>query len=139
RRTTGRATTEPPRNTRSKQALSTEPRETALSRGAVPSTSEQVRRTCELCRRQFDGKSRPFAGPGAHGHPPAHPRDELARDVEAQAAAADTARERRIEAVELLEDPILLAGRDSEPAVAHGERHEARRAAELHRHLSAVG
>ena len=41
RRTTGRATAEPPGNTMSKAALSTEPRETPLSRGGVQSEASE--------------------------------------------------------------------------------------------------
>src|SRR5262249_55894693 len=44
-----------------------------------------------------------------------HPPQELAADVEAEAGAADAPPEVRVEAVELLEDPLLLVERDSEP------------------------
>src|SRR5207248_3304465 len=43
-----RATNEPPRNTRSRRALCTEPRETALSRGGVPSRSFTRQRLVKL-------------------------------------------------------------------------------------------
>src|SRR3954452_4382415 len=52
-----------------------------------------------------------------------HPRHELAADVEAEAGPADAAAHVRVEADELLEDPLLLAVRDARPAVADGEGH----------------
>src|SRR5207244_2223196 len=44
--------------------------------------------------------------------------------VEAEAAAADTARQLRIEAVELLEDSLSLAGGNADALVADGEAYE---------------
>src|SRR5436305_8489771 len=47
--------------------------------------------------------------------------DELAADIEAEPRAADAAAHVRIEAVELLEDPPLLALRDAETGVRDRE------------------
>ena len=71
--------------------------------------------------RQLERERRAAAGLRLDADPAAHPPDELARDVEAEAGAADTAREVRVEPEELLEDPLLLGGRDPETAVAHRE------------------
>ena len=60
---------------------------------------------------------------GLDPDPAAHPAHDLAADVEAEARAADAAREIRVEAIELLEDPLVLGGRDSESPVADGESH----------------
>src|SRR6266540_2268810 len=51
----------------------------------------------------------------------AHSSHELAADVEAEAGAADAARQIRIEPVELLEDPLVLVDGDPEPFVLDRE------------------
>src|SRR6266550_4182303 len=52
-----------------------------------------------------------------------HLLDALARDVEAEPGAADATGHLRVEAIELLEDALLLRRRDSEPLVAHLDAH----------------
>ena len=79
------------------------------------------------------------AAVGDDPDPPRHPRHELAGDVEAEAGAADAAREVRVEPEELLEDPILLCGRDAEPLVADPEPDAAAAAADLDLDTPAVG
>src|SRR6266550_5779173 len=49
------------------------------------------------------------------------PAHELAADVEAEPGAADAAAHAGIEAVELLEDPALVGGRNPEPRVGDRE------------------
>src|SRR5438552_15612949 len=58
---------------------------------------------------------------GLDPDPSAHPFEQLAADVKAQACAADAASQVGIEAVELLEDAAVLGGRDSEALVPHRE------------------
>src|SRR6185295_6407799 len=53
----------------------------------------------------------------------AHPREQLAADVEAEAGAADSPGQVGVEAVELLEDPAVFRRRHSEAVVVHGEAH----------------
>ena len=50
---------------------------------------------------------------------PSHASHELAADVEAEAGAADSAGHVRIEAVELLEDPLQFRLRDADALVAN--------------------
>src|SRR5581483_3540637 len=50
-----------------------------------------------------------------------HARHELAGDVEPEPGAADAAGQVRVEAKELLEDPVLLGGRDAEALIGHAE------------------
>ena len=50
-----------------------------------------------------------------------HRADELATDVEAEARSADAAPLVGIEAVELVEDPFLLADGDAEAPVVDAE------------------
>src|SRR5207248_1656845 len=64
--------------------------------------------------RQLDGERRAATAVRSHPDPAVHPVHELAADVEAEAGAADTARELRVEAEELLEDARLLRRRDAE-------------------------
>lgn len=60
-----------------------------------------------------------------------HPRHELPRDVEAEARPAHPARQVRVEAEELLEDPVLLCGRNAEPLVGDAEPDATATAADL--------
>ena len=71
--------------------------------------------------RQLEREGRAARPAPTRPDPAAHAADDLAADVEAEAGAADAAREVRVEAEELLEDPLVLGGRDAEPAVADGE------------------
>src|SRR5919109_1229171 len=59
-----------------------------------------------------------------------HGVDQLATDVEAEPGSTDALRHVRIEAVELLENPLLLARRNPRPLVADGEANHAVVAAE---------
>src|SRR5207249_2621936 len=74
--------------------------------------------------RQVDPKSAPLALARLDADAAFHPPDELSRDVETQPGPADAARELRIEAIELLEDPPVLRHGDTEPLVADGEANE---------------
>src|SRR5207237_8542158 len=58
--------------------------------------------------RQLDREGRATARRRVDPDAAVHPLDELPADVESQAAAADAVRLRRVEAVELLEDPLVL-------------------------------
>src|SRR6476661_9535805 len=91
-----------------------------------------------LSRGQIHDESGTLAGLRADREGAAHPHDELARDEEPEPATADAAREGRVEPVELLEDPLLLALRDSESLVAHGEACPAGASGKLDRHLPTV-
>src|SRR5689334_13466434 len=78
-------------------------------------------------RRDLDIEDRSLAVVRLDPDPPADPPDELAGDVEAEARAADAAGHVRVEAVELLEDPVALRGWDAEAGVGDGEPHRALR------------
>src|SRR4051812_3844956 len=67
--------------------------------------------------RQRDRERRPLAVARRDRDAPAHLLDQLPADVQAETRAADTARHARIEAIELLEDPLLLPRRDPKAAV----------------------
>src|SRR5204862_2384772 len=71
--------------------------------------------------RQLEGERRPDAGGRGDPDPAAHVLDELAADVEPEAGSADALLHERVDAVELLEDPLLLLPGDPEALVAHGE------------------
>src|SRR5215831_8598258 len=73
------------------------------------------------CRRDLDveDRSRPLVA--LHPDPAADPANELAGDVEPKSGAPDAAGHVRVEAVELLEDPVALCGRDAETAVGDRE------------------
>src|SRR5256714_15658158 len=72
--------------------------------------------------RQLDREGGAAARRRLHQDTAFHPLDELAADVQAEAAAADAVRLRRVEAVELLEDPLVLLGRDAGSLVADRDR-----------------
>src|SRR5262245_16756967 len=67
--------------------------------------------------RELGDERRPARAARLDPDPAAHPVEELTADVEAEARAADTAREVGVEAIELLEDPHVLGGRDAETLV----------------------
>src|SRR4029077_5318535 len=58
---------------------------------------------------------------GAHPDAAVHLLHELSADVQPEPRPADAAREVRVDPVELLEDPLELAGRDAEALVLHLE------------------
>src|SRR6476469_7699771 len=70
---------------------------------------------------ELERERRSLARVGADPDPAAHRADELAADVETEAASPDAAPVVRIEAIELFEAPLLLAERDAKPLVADGE------------------
>src|SRR5215208_5457232 len=76
-----------------------------------------------LGRRQLDREGRARALGGLDADRAAHAQDQLPADVQAEAGAAHAAGEVRVEPVELLEDPLLLAGWNPEPLVGHEEAH----------------
>src|SRR6187551_2020988 len=90
-------------------------------------------------KRQLERERRTAAAIGLDPDPAAHPAHDLAADVEAQARAADPAREIRVEAIELLEDPLVLGGRDSESPVPDGEAHTPFERLQLELDPAAVG
>ena len=67
---------------------------------------------------RLNHECRALAGLGLDAEPATHPARQLAGDVEAQAGAARQARELRARPVELLENPLALARRNSRPRVA---------------------
>src|SRR5207253_8404104 len=71
--------------------------------------------------RELEHERRSLARVGVDPDPAPHRADELAADVEPEATSPDAAPMVRIEAIELLEDPLLLAERDAEPLVADGK------------------
>src|SRR5439155_21545936 len=70
-----------------------------------------------LAGGQRDREARALTGLGVDLEAAVHALDELAADVEPQAAAAHAAGLLRVEAVELLEDPLALGARDPQPLV----------------------
>src|SRR5262249_16615324 len=74
-----------------------------------------------LDMRQRHDERRALAELGLDRDGAAHEGDELARDVQAEAAAAHASRHVRVGAVELLEDQALLVQRASQPLVANGD------------------
>src|SRR5215212_11303339 len=70
---------------------------------------------------------------------PAHPPHELARDVEAEPRAAARSGELRVEAIELLEDPLLLSRGDADAGVLHRDAYTAGRGADRDDDAAAVG
>src|SRR3954447_16244413 len=73
--------------------------------------------------RQLERELRAPAGLGVDPDPALHALDELAGDVEAETGAADALRHVRVEPVELVEDPVVLLGRDPEALVGDAEPH----------------
>src|SRR4051812_27349232 len=90
--------------------------ETGCSIRPSVSGSIAMRRTL-LAGGQLD-RERRAAGIRLDADRPVHAGHELAADVEAEACAADAAAHVRVEADELLEDPLLLALRDAGAAIA---------------------
>src|SRR6185437_10782906 len=72
-------------------------------------------------RGELERRRRAEARLGLDPDPPAHRADEFPADVEPEPRAADSTSLVRIEAVELLEDPLLLAERDPQALVSDGE------------------
>src|SRR3954468_12815794 len=81
--------------------------------------------------RQFQEERRAVAAVGDDPDAAVHPRDQLAGDVEAPPRSPDSPREVGGEPEELLEDPVLLGGRDAQPLVADAESDAAAAAADL--------
>src|SRR3954467_3551653 len=74
------------------------------------------------CRyRQLEAEARALALIRLDPDRPVHPPYELAGDVEAEPGAAPAAGQVRVDAVELVEDPALLARRDAETGVGNAE------------------
>src|SRR3954453_4428062 len=94
---------------------------------APPAASSATRRPSRAARasrcryRQLEAEARAFAFARVAPDGAVHPPHQLPRDVEPQAGAAHAARQVRVDAVELVEDPPLLARRDAEPVVDHAE------------------
>src|SRR5213078_249716 len=78
-------------------------------------------RNRQRLRGQLEREGCALAGLRLDPDAPVHRPDELTADVEAEAGSADAAPLVRIEAVELVEDPLLLAHRDAEALVLDGE------------------
>src|SRR5262249_42810579 len=74
-----------------------------------------------LGQRQLEGERCALVRIGLDPDPAVHRLNELPADVEPQTASSDAAPMVRIESIELLEDPLLLAERDAQPLVADGE------------------
>src|SRR3954468_23998907 len=92
------------------------------------------------CRyRQLEAEARALALARLDPDRPVHPPHELPGDVEAEPGAAHAAGQVRVDAVELVEDPALLARRDTEAGIddAEADRMVAARDLELDR--TAVG
>src|SRR5919201_940336 len=70
--------------------------------------------------------------------PAVHPLNELATDVQAEPAAADAVGLRRVEPVELLEDPLVLVGRDADPLVGDRDRDDALARGDAHLGVAAL-
>src|SRR5512132_2578326 len=88
----------------------------------MPRPRSAATRSCPSGRRgerQLDEEGRTDALGRLDPDGAAHPPDQLAADVEAETRAADGAGHVR-EAVELLEDPLLLGLRNADPFVAYG-------------------
>src|SRR5205823_11252139 len=71
--------------------------------------------------------------------PAVDPADELPGDVEAESRAADPADHVRVESIELLEDAVLLCGRNTEPVVGDHKADDVLEPLESHAHVAAVG
>src|SRR5262245_11435375 len=89
--------------------------------------------------RQLEEERRAAAAVGDDPDATVHPRHERAGDVEAESRAADPPGQVRVEAEELLEDPVLLGGRDAEPLVIDTEPDAPATAGDLHVDPAAVG
>ena len=87
------------------------------ARGSSPAVTE----IAERGEGELERERRATARLGLDAHAPTHPAHDLAGDVEAEPRTAHPAGEVRVDAEELLEDPLVLGGRDSEPAIADGE------------------
>src|SRR5436309_5912670 len=72
---------------------------------------------------ELEDEGRAFPGVRLDPDLPAHPLDEPLADVETEAGPAHALSHLGVEAVELLEDPLLLMRGDSESLVAHAEPH----------------
>src|SRR5215207_2924345 len=90
-------------------------------------------------QRQVDDERRPLPFPRADRDPALHPPDELAADVQAQPGSADAPGLLGIDAVNLAEDPLLLAVRDPETLVPHCDPQAAVARLELDLHTPALG
>src|SRR6266536_3945517 len=99
----------------------------------APATPARPRLPLVCSDRKLDRERRALALARLEPDATVHPSDQLARDVEAEARAADAARELRVEAVELLEDPLLLGRRHAEPTIANLEADH--RVAPAHDHV----
>src|SRR6266542_7130778 len=72
-------------------------------------------------RRQLEQEGRALVVLRLDPDAAAHSADQLLADVEPEPGAPHAAHHVRVDAVELLEDPLLLLGRDSEALVANVE------------------
>src|SRR4051812_33362826 len=84
----------------------------ASASARATTTSGRLRRP-----RQCDAERRAFARRRFNRERSVQPVDDLAADVEAEPGATDAAAHLGIEPVELLEDPLLLRGRDPDSLV----------------------
>src|SRR5438067_13536627 len=69
----------------------------------------------------------------------AHAADQLLADVEAEAGPSHAPDHLRVGAVELLEDPVLVLGRNPKPLVLHGEANGAVVLVDLDLDVAALG
>src|SRR5581483_4676514 len=74
-----------------------------------------------LTARQRHGERRAGVGRRLHGQRAVQPLDDLLADVEAEPGAADAAAHLHVEAVELLEDALLLGGGYPDALVDDGD------------------
>src|SRR5262249_13730682 len=73
--------------------------------------------------RQRDGKAAAFAKRALDADVSAVCFDDVARDCEAESAALGVVDQRRAGAIEAVEDPLLLGGRDADAAVGDANQH----------------
>ena len=74
-----------------------------------------------------------------HGDRPVHPSDQLAADVQPEAASSDARQHVRVGAIELLEDATLGVAGDAEPLVGDLDPHDAVVLRQPNVHRSAAG
>jgi hypothetical protein len=102
---------------------------------------EPVRGCCRRggYRRQLEGERRAAARLRRDPDPTSHPPDELTADVEPETGSTHARRLVGIEPMELLEDPLLLRGRNAPTLVTDAEAHVPVRAVEPYLDQAAVG
>src|SRR6478672_12511857 len=94
------------------------------SAASLPTSRPSRAARASRCRyRQFEAEVRAAALTRLDRDRAVHPAHELAGDVEAKPGTAHAAGQIRVDAVELVEDPALLAQRHPEPGVDDAEPH----------------